>query len=332
MAGTVTMAEAVTIADVCPSVSVVIPLYNAGRDLPDLLHCLRNQTYPSDRVQYLLVDNNSQDNTATLLAQAVPTLPGLQPLTEAEIQSSYAARNRGIHSATGDLILFTDGDCRPQPQWLERMVQPFADPAVGLVVGQLTALPGSHWLERYAKHRELMDQRYTLAHPLGAYGQTANLGVRRSALGLSGLFRPYLTTGGDADLCWRLQRSAPWTVAFAETAIVQHRHRSTWSGLMEQWHRYGTSNGYLHHLHGAKRQSPPSARRIFYILGRWLLKEVGLGVGSVVLGQKDWVQLVATPIDLWCDYVRYRGQQRSQLPAAAHTIEPYTPPTDLRPT
>jgi len=40
-------------------VTVVIPIYNGESDLPDLLACLRSQTYPPRQVEYLLVDNNS---------------------------------------------------------------------------------------------------------------------------------------------------------------------------------------------------------------------------------------------------------------------------------
>ena len=40
-------------------VSVVVPIYNGEKDLPDLIECLRSQTYAADQVEYLLVDNNS---------------------------------------------------------------------------------------------------------------------------------------------------------------------------------------------------------------------------------------------------------------------------------
>lgn len=311
------------------AISVIIPIYNGEQDLPDLLACLRGQTLNAalgvDRLQYLLVDNNSRDRTWELLTEAAASFPYLQPLREMEIQSSYAARNQGIWAARGEIIVFTDADCRPQSRWLQEMVKPFQDAAVALVVGQLAALPGDHWLERYADSRGILDQRHTLGHPLGAYGQTANLAVRRSALARSGLFRPYLTTGGDADLCWRVQRAGAGTVVFVESAIVLHRHRSTWAGLMEQWRRYGTSNRYLHDLHGAKLQSSPHPKRVSYLLIRWLLKEVPQNLIKILFQAQDWVPLVGTPIDLLCDWVRYRGQQAAVLPEKA---QPY-PELDL---
>ncbi|MEG3924339.1 glycosyltransferase, partial [Microcoleus sp. T3_D1] len=63
-----------------PEVSVVVPVYNGEADLPDLIECLRSQTYPPHSVEYLLVDNNSRDRTSAILATAAsnpPSLPGL---------------------------------------------------------------------------------------------------------------------------------------------------------------------------------------------------------------------------------------------------------------
>ncbi|MDP8934332.1 MAG: glycosyltransferase, partial [Cyanobacteriota bacterium] len=50
-----------------PQVSVVVPVYNGEMDLPELIECLRSQTYPIDSVEYLLVDNNSRDRTSTII-------------------------------------------------------------------------------------------------------------------------------------------------------------------------------------------------------------------------------------------------------------------------
>jgi glycosyltransferase involved in cell wall biosynthesis len=51
-------------------ISVVIPIYNGEQDLPELINCLKAQTYPLDEVEYLLIDNNSCDRTAMLIEAA----------------------------------------------------------------------------------------------------------------------------------------------------------------------------------------------------------------------------------------------------------------------
>jgi glycosyltransferase involved in cell wall biosynthesis len=313
-----------------PSISVIIPIYNAEADLPDLLRCLQQQDYPATQVEYLLVDNNSQDRTSELL-QALPQETPFRSLREAEIQSSYAARNRGIRAANGEILVFTDADCRPQPGWLRQIVQPFLDavtgPKLGIVAGEIAALPGDSLLERFADRQAVLSQKHTLAHPFLPYGQTANLAVRRAIFDQVGLFRPYLTTGGDADLCWRILQQG-WRIASAEQAVVLHRHRSTLADLRSQWRRYGRSNRYLHELHGVSLAQEPTWQVSVYRWSRWLLKEVPIAlitgfikVNGNKAGLSAWIDaMVETPLTLLCQQARAQGQRQAHLPEAAKEI------------
>jgi glycosyltransferase involved in cell wall biosynthesis len=302
-----------------PFVSVIIPIYNGEADLPDLLACLAAQRYPADRVEYLLVDNGSSDRTWAMLQAA----DNVTPLKEATIQGSYAARNAGIRAAQGSILAFTDADCRPEPQWLLDLVAGFNDPAVGLVIGEIQALPGNSLLERYADRQDTLSQKHTIANAFCPYGQTANLGIRAAVLAETDLFRPHLTTGGDADICWRILRETEWQWAFAESAIVRHRHRRSWAELLSQWRRYGRSNEYLHQLHGYDRMAQPQRSLYVQRLARWLGKELPIAVVKTALGRAELVDWVSTPIGLICLNARWQGQQQAQLPEAAIVIVPY---------
>jgi cellulose synthase/poly-beta-1,6-N-acetylglucosamine synthase-like glycosyltransferase len=308
-----------------PKASVIVPIYNGQADLPELVACLQAQTYPRDRAEYLLVDNNSSDRTASLLQTMAEALQAegihLRPLSEAQIQSSYAARNTGIRAAIGEILVFTDADCRPQPGWLLALVQPFADATVGLVAGEIKALSGETLLEQYADRQDTLSQKHTLAHPFCPYGQTANLAVRYEVLKQVGLFRPYLTTGGDADFCWRILRQTPWQYAFAEQAIVQHRHRATLKEFQSQWRRYGKSNRYLHELHGVDLMRETTWQEVGYRLSRWVLKELPIAGGKALAGKATLVDLVNTPIGLLGSWQRTHGQRTAQLPEAAKQID-----------
>ncbi|NJM98344.1 MAG: glycosyltransferase [Phormidesmis sp. RL_2_1] len=311
-----------------PTVSVIVPIYNGERDLAGLIDCLLKQTYPIDRVEYLLVDNGSGDRTPELIQTAVIqaksqgiTVRGLQ---ETDIQSAYAARNTAIRQATGEVLAFTDADCYPQPDWLAKLIQGFTDDTIGLVVGEVTAFPGKTWLERYAERKRLMSQKDTLAHPFCGYGQTANLAIRASALKEIGLFRPRMTTGGDADICWRLQREGGWQLVFAESAVVQHHHRTTFQDLRAQWYRYGRSNRYLHQLYGVKLARPLRPKEIRHTLTRWLLKEVPVTCFNLLRGRADLLDFAMTPISLYCSQARHQGQANANLPEEAREIAVFT--------
>jgi len=308
-----------------PMVSVVVPIYNGEGDLPDLVDCLLAQTYPAERLEYWLVDNGSGDRTSRLLQTAATRARDrgiqLRPLTYTAIQSSYAARNVGIRAAGGDVVVFTDVDCRPSPDWLTNLVHPFTDPAVGLVAGEIEALSSRHWLARYGDRQGTLCQHHTLAHPYLPYGQTANLAVRADIFRQVGLFRPQLTTGGDADLCWRIQQATSWNLVAAPEAVVYHRHRQSLPALWQQWYRYGCSNRYLHELYGVSLMRCLTVREAGYRLLRWTLKELPQATVCLVQGRGTAIELAIAPLDLWCAQARTRGQQQAQLPEAAHAIE-----------
>lgn len=308
-----------------PFISVIIPIYNGEDDLPDLLKCLQSQTYPRKQVEYLLVNNNSSDQTGAILEQAVIESKAsgfpLIVLTENQIQSSYAARNLGIKTAHYDLLVFTDADCRPCCQWLEEIVKPFSNPDIGIVAGEISALTGNSLLEKYAERREILSQKFLLEHPFSPYGQTANLAIRKAAFEKVGLFRPYLTTGGDADICWRILRGTSWQLAYAANAVISHRHRSTIKSFRSQFQRYGRSNRYLHELHGCDLQRNFTSSELIYRLGRWLLKELPKNSLKLLFGKADLVDLLATPLDLIGFQARSQGQATVKLPEKAKEIE-----------
>ncbi|MEG5175166.1 glycosyltransferase [Microcoleus sp. B3-D7] len=305
-----------------PQVSVVVPVYNGEMDLPELIESLRSQTYPPHRVEYLLVDNNSRDRTSAILETAAKLDQiTIRHLTENQIQSSYAARNKGIRASTGEIIAFTDADCRPESDWLENLVKPFVDLEIGIRAGEILALPGKTILEQHADRQNTLSQKHTLAHPFCPYGQTANLAVRRLVLQQIGLFRPYLTSGGDADLCWRILRETSYKMYFAENAIVRHRHRSTIKQLQSQWYRYGESNKYLHELHSVDLMREFTTGEYFYRLARWLLREFPLAAAKSAIGGADLVDLFNTPIGLLNVRARSMGQRQAQLPESAWDIE-----------
>ena len=305
-----------------PKVSVVVPIYNGEADLPELICCLLAQTYPKDRVEYLLVDNNSSDRTLTLLQSTAENCAiAIRPKSENQIQSSYAARNTGIRAATSEILAFTDADCRPQPQWLEALIQPFVNQDVIMVAGEIAALPGNTLLEAYADRKETLSQKHTLAHKFCPYGQTANLAIRRIAFEKAGLFRPYLTTGGDADMCWRILQKNIGRLEFVPEALVQHRHRATLKELESQWRRYGRSNRYLHELHGVELMREITLKECCYSLGRWFLKEVPRDSVKVLAGKASFVDLLNTPIGLFTAKARAAGQQDAKLPEKAKIID-----------
>ena len=104
------------------SISVIVPVYNGGDTLAACLQALQNQTRLPDEI--IVVDDGSTDDSAEIADRF-----GLKVLRQRNAGPA-AARNLGAQRAQGQLLLFTDADCCPASDWVERMVAPFADPLV----------------------------------------------------------------------------------------------------------------------------------------------------------------------------------------------------------
>jgi len=107
-----------------PSVSIIIPTFNGASRIGNCLDALLKQTAGLD-TEILVVNDGSTDNTVEIVGR----YPSVR-LTSQSNAGPAAARNRGALEARGPIILFTDDDCVPMPDWLATMLEPFKDPEV----------------------------------------------------------------------------------------------------------------------------------------------------------------------------------------------------------
>jgi len=98
-----------------PFVSVIIPTYRDWNRLKLCVNALKNQTYPKNRFEAIVVNNDPADPCPYC------PLPDNFVLTTEGKPGSYAARNAGIKIAKGDILAFTDSDCIPYSDWIEQV-------------------------------------------------------------------------------------------------------------------------------------------------------------------------------------------------------------------
>jgi glycosyltransferase involved in cell wall biosynthesis len=103
-----------------PTVSVIMPAYNAERFIEAALASVRDQTLAA--WELIVVDDASTDGTARMIAEAASREPRIKPITLAKNRGPAAARNIGIDAATGDWLALLDADDRYVPGRLELMV------------------------------------------------------------------------------------------------------------------------------------------------------------------------------------------------------------------
>lgn len=220
-----------------PTVAVVVPVKDEGHRIRDLVSAIEGQTVQP--LQFVVVDNGSTDDTAAIASSA-----GAQVIVETR-PGSYAARNAGISAVDAEVIAFTDGDCLPRPDWLERLVEPFSDPSVGGVAGRIDAVETRTAAQRWALERHLLDQEAAQSHRFLPFAATANVAYRRSILEKLNGFDAAMHSGGDVDLAWRMQVHAGMRLAYAPEAVVMHHQRERVRPLLRQQRRYGEGHVLL---------------------------------------------------------------------------------------
>lgn len=201
-----------------PDVSVVFATHNRADRLRALLAALREQSLGLDRYEVVVVNDGSVDDTRDVLAaeEASGSLR-LRVLHHERPRGPAAARNAGWRAATGDLIAFTDDDCRATSAWLQAGVVAFDGHHDRVVQGRTEPDP----LELT---RDGPFSRTLRVRSLGPYYQTCNVFYPRDLLERAGGFdeETFTVPGGeDADLAWRCFDGGA-SSTFAEDALVYH--------------------------------------------------------------------------------------------------------------
>jgi glycosyltransferase involved in cell wall biosynthesis len=203
-------------------VSIIVPIYNDRDRLAKCLKALQFQTYPYDKYEVIVVDNASEDN----IQDVVKRFHKARYEQEAQ-RGSYAARNKGLAVAKGEIIAFTDSDCVPNPDWIAKGVQALSEnPAAGIIAGNVRFF----WAGERPTVGEYLDSILCLrqahhAH-LEHFGATANVFTRRSVFDRVGLFNPRLYSMGDKDWGKRVW-AAGYEVIYSHSTIVWHPARQT---------------------------------------------------------------------------------------------------------
>ncbi|WP_299414371.1 glycosyltransferase [Acaryochloris sp. IP29b_bin.148] len=220
-----------------PKVTVIIPVYNDSQRLKLCLQALKKQTYSQSHYTVIVVDNNSTEN----LSDVTDEFPNVELAFEAQ-PGSYAARNKGIAISASDILAFTDSDCIPSIEWIEKGVQSLESEAADLVGGKIDFLFSSP-----KSSAELFDSITALQVKKNIETRqltvTANLLVYRRVFDALGLFDASLQSGGDFQ--WTKKATdAGFKLVYSPGAKISHPARNLTS-LVKKGYRVGTGQLYI---------------------------------------------------------------------------------------
>ena len=181
-------------------VSVIVPVFNGEKYLSQALASILAQNYP--RIEVIIVDDGSTDNTAQIIAQ----YEKIQYIRQTN-QGVASARNKGIAASGGEIIAFLDSDDFWPPEWLTLAVSYlYQHPEVGYVLGkQLLFVEPGCILPSWARPEWLKEPQYA--------SSTAVLTVRKEIFAGIGTFNEDYQSGEDTE----------WLVRASEAGIRMAR-------------------------------------------------------------------------------------------------------------
>ena len=211
----------------------MVAAYKSERTLSRFLESLRGQTFRDREV--ILIDSSPSSACQELVRGSFPEVVYRRFATQL---SAFEARNRGVRLARGQLLVFTDPDAYPQPDWLQALVDCYRE-SKACVIGAV-ACYGDNWLDRGAHLVKFDKWLPSETSRLLTEGPTVNFLIPRDVFDSLGPFSEG-SAHADTELSWRLRRAGV-QLRFAPAAIVEHHHLQGWTDLIAE--RFTRGVGY----------------------------------------------------------------------------------------
>ncbi|MBN8247163.1 MAG: glycosyltransferase [Verrucomicrobia bacterium] len=226
-----------------PRVSVVIASYNGAATLRTCLQSLEHLHYPDYEV--ILVDDGSTDDTR----QIAEAFPAVRYFRHAVNQGLGVARNTGIAASSGEIIAFTDSDCRADEDWLHYLIGDLLNSRFAGIGGHNFLPPDDAPTAACVMVSPGGPAHVMLTDRIAEHIPGCNMAFYKWALDSIGGFDPiYWKAGDDVDICWRLQQRN-YRIGFSAAGFVWHYRRNTVGAYLRQQSGYGAAEALLERRH-----------------------------------------------------------------------------------
>lgn len=213
-------------------ISACIPCRNSAATIRESIASVRAQSTPVSEI--LVVDDASQDDSAAI-AEAV----GAKVFRLSTCQGRGAVRAIGMERTVHELVLFVDSSKALHPEFLERALPWFTDPAVAAVCGRVNQGPHRTAADRWCG-RHIFRETTQLAVTHRASLITAGAVIRRDMVMRAGGFDRKLTYAEDRDLGERLLQGG-LDVIFDPELVVTNLTTNNLENALERYWRWNWS-------------------------------------------------------------------------------------------
>jgi glycosyltransferase involved in cell wall biosynthesis len=231
-----------------PTFSVIIPTRDRPQELAVCLESLAQQNYPRDRFEVIIVDDASRLSLDPIVAVFQERLT-LTLLKQSRSAGPSVARNRGAGCAKGEFLAFTDDDCSPASDWLERLGARFASLPDHLIGGRaINALTENPYSTAAHVILDVIYDYYDPRQGRAHFFPTNNFSLAANLFREFGGFNESwpLAAAEDREFCYRWLQHG-FALTHAPEARVYHHHGLTLRSFCALHFRYGRG-AYHYHL------------------------------------------------------------------------------------
>jgi len=239
-------------SDKQPKVSVIVCAHNEEKNILRCLDHLSAQSYPKEKLEFLIVDDRSTDTTSKIIVEFSKKDNRVKLITMTDIVEDFAPKKRAIDTAikqaSGEIILLTDADGRPSETWISEMTLHFTD-STDMVIGYApyTIDPKYSITKKllaleYLSHAAVASASTGIGSPLTCVG--TNMGYRKKLYEEVNGFGEYknILSGDDDLFLTRVREFNRYSICYVTSvnAQVKNAPPQTEEKFIQQRMRYAS--------------------------------------------------------------------------------------------
>lgn len=235
-----------------PFVTVGIIVRNEEANIKRTIQSILNSDYPKEKYELLIVDGNSIDKTQSIIKRFMRSNKNIRLLVEPWKKGTHGkARNFLADNSNGRYILFTDGDCIVNKNWIETLVSSLEDKHrknrnIVAVGGIRRPIPTSKWKENLINN--------IMTTFFGSGGSKGFMLTNKeyidsipnyNAIYIKDIIRKErycddIGVGEDYEFNMRLNKKG-YKIGFSKDSIIYHHQEDSFKGFFKQMYNYGKS-------------------------------------------------------------------------------------------
>jgi len=297
-----------------PFISVIIPFRNESRWLPDLIQSLKDQNFPRESWELIMIDDHSLDSGPAMVSQFLNAFePANRLIRLQEGQGKKEALAKGVEHARSEWILATDADCIFGKDWLRSYARIIASHEVSMICGPVKFKNGSNSVlalfQRFEQAILMHICKASIASERAILANGANMAFKRTHFSKADLKKEQTASGDDIFLLHHIKQTDPSQITFNDQAeaLVSTPLKRSLVRFLDQRIRWASKGRFY--------QDRDSLRYGFAIT----LANVGLMIVlvAVLFGWIDsWILLIGVVFKFIIDSILFsRAKAFSDLPS-----------------